>query len=149
MEKTFIKENAKELERLRRIVNNLSDEELDLHLFGDWTVSVALAHLAFWDQRCLVLIRKWQKNGISPSPVQVDDLNDTLVPFFLALPPRVSAKMAVSCAETIDRELEKLPDVFIIELEALKDVHRLNRHIHRKMHLDEIQAALELKRKRS
>jgi hypothetical protein len=146
LERTFVHENSGELKRMRGIINGLSDEELNLYLYAGWTISVALAHLAFWDQISLVLINKWRKSGISPSPIEIDIINDSLVPFFLALPPRISAKMAISCAEAIDSELEKLPDAFILELTALKDTHRLNRHIHRKMHLDEIEAALASKR---
>jgi hypothetical protein len=146
MERTFVQENARELKRMRAIINGLTDEELNLHLYAGWTISVALAHLAFWDQRSLVLIRKWRNSGISPSPIEIDVVNDSLVPLFLALPPRISAKMAVSCAEAIDSELEELPEAFILELTALKDTHRLNRHIHRKMHLDEIEATLASKR---
>jgi hypothetical protein len=146
MDRSFLEKNAKELERLRKIVHGLMEEELNLQLYKSWTISVALAHLAFWDQRSLVLMQKWKKSGITPSPIDIDTINDSLLPLFLAIPSKASANLAISCAESIDRELEETSEEFILKLEALKDNHRLNRYVHRKIHLDDIQAVLESNR---
>ncbi len=40
MDKPFIAENARELKRLRSIVQRLSHDELSLPLGTDWTISV-------------------------------------------------------------------------------------------------------------
>jgi hypothetical protein len=155
MERTYIAENKRERERLRKLVNVITDEELTLILYQEgWTIAVALAHLAFWDQRRLVLVRKWKQQGVSPSPGEVDALsdtivdmiNDTLVPFFLELPPRKAASMAVSIAEEIDRELENLSPEIADAITSLGDHHALNRSIHRKMHLDDIANQLKISR---
>jgi len=61
MDRPFLAENAQERERLRSLVGRLTDEELSLPLGNGWTVAVALAHLAFWDQRSLSLMRKWKR----------------------------------------------------------------------------------------
>jgi hypothetical protein len=53
MERPFVAENAKERERLRSLVERLTDKELSLPLGNGWTIAVALAHLSFWDQRIL------------------------------------------------------------------------------------------------
>jgi hypothetical protein len=58
----------------------------------------------------------------------------------------VAAQMAVSSADVIDRELEEISDELIRAIESLGDRFRLYRAIHRKMHLDEIEAALRSKR---
>src|SRR5271157_1644229 len=112
MERTYITENKRERERLRKLVNGMTDEELTLILYKEgWTIAVALAHLAFWDQRRLVTLRKWEKQGVSPTSIDDnlgDIINDSLVPFFLEIPPRKTADMAISTAEKIDRAMEKL-----------------------------------------
>jgi len=55
MKATHVEENTRERERLRFLVEGLTDEQLSTPLGTDWTIAVALAHLAFWDQRSLVL----------------------------------------------------------------------------------------------
>jgi len=143
----FVAENARERERLRKLVNELTDEELTLTLNVEgWTVAVALAHLAFWDERRQVLVRKWKKKGITPSPIEEDIVNDALVPLLLAIPPRKAANLSILTAEVLDRELEEASPDLIAAIEALGDSHALNRSIHRKMHLDEIEALLKAKR---
>ncbi|MFZ0931574.1 MAG: maleylpyruvate isomerase N-terminal domain-containing protein [Syntrophobacteraceae bacterium] len=143
MDRPFVAENARELERLRSLVKRLSDDELRLPLGNDWTISVVLAHLAFWDQRSLVLMRKWKTSGVEPSPIDVDVTNDSLTPTWLALHPRVAANLAVSTAEAIDSELAKSSPDLISEIESMGDKFRLYRSIHRKLHLDQIEEALQ------
>jgi len=43
MERPFVAENAKERERLRSLVERLTDKELSLPLGNGWTIAVALA----------------------------------------------------------------------------------------------------------
>jgi hypothetical protein len=50
MDRPFVVENTQERERLRTLVTRITDEELSLPLGEGWTIAVALAHLAFWDQ---------------------------------------------------------------------------------------------------
>jgi hypothetical protein len=64
MDRPFVAENTKERERLISLVGRLTDEELGLPLGDDWTIAVALAHLSFWDQRSLFLMRKWKNSGV-------------------------------------------------------------------------------------
>ena len=146
MGKSFVTKNASSRERLRKLVNEITDEELNLVIYKEgWTIAVVLAHLAFWDERRRVLIRKWKEKGVSASPFEEDIINDALVPFFLALPVREAANMAIHTAEALDHELEALSSDLITAIEILGDRHALNRAIHRKMHLDEIEALLKTK----
>jgi hypothetical protein len=150
MEQNWAAENKKERERLNKLVKGITDEELKLVIYKEgWTIAVALAHLAFWDRRRVVLMQKWQKQGVSPSPMNdemVDIINDTTLSFFLELPPRQAAEMTVSTAEQVDREIEKLAPESIEAIKALGDRHALNRSMHRKMHLDEIEKLLQASR---
>ena len=142
MDRDFVKENGKERERLRSLVAGITEEELSLPLGDDWTIAVALAHLAFWDQRSLLLMRKWQQSGVEPSPIDIDVTNDSLLPLLRAIPPRAAADLAVSSAEAIDRELQKASSDLIDSIESLGEKFRLYRSIHRKLHLDEIEVRL-------
>lgn len=147
MERPFVAENAKERERLRSLVEHLTDKELSLPLGDDWTIAVTLAHLSFWDQRILFLMRKWKKGGVEPSSIDIDVTNDSLLSLWLALPPRKAANLAISSAEAIDRELEEASSDFITEIEGLGENFRLYRSIHRKLHLDQIEEVLNSKNK--
>ena len=143
MDRSYAEENARERERLRRLVKGMSDEQLSLPLGNDWTVAVALAHLSFWDQRSLVLIRKWKKTGVvEPSPVDLEIINEALLPQWLSLPPRKAAGLAVSSAESVDRELEQTSIETIEKIFRVEDGSRLYRSIHRKMHLDQIETLI-------
>ncbi len=142
MERSFVAENAKELERLRSLVEKLADEELLFPIGNGWTIAVALAHLAFWDQLALFLLRKWKKDGVQPSSIDFDITNDALLSIWLAIPPRKAANLAVSSAEAIDHELEEASTELINDIVALGEPFRLYRSIHRKQHLDEIEEFL-------
>jgi hypothetical protein len=147
MDRPFVAENAKERKRLRSLVKRLTDEELNLPLGNGWTIAVALAHLSFWDQRILFLMRKWKKSGVEPAYIDIDVTNDSLLSQWLAIPPRKAANLAISSAEAIDRELEEASSDFIAEIEGLGEKFRLYRSIHRKPHLDEIEELLNNKEK--
>jgi len=148
MDRPFVSENEKERERLSSLVERLTDEELCQPLGDDWTIAVALAHLSFWDQRSLFLLRKWKKSGVVETTIMdIDVTNDSLLSTWLALPPRAAANLAVSSAEEIDRELEEATPDLITKIESLGEKFRLYRSIHRKLHLDEIEEILSKKDK--
>lgn len=144
MERSFVKENARERERLVSLVERLTDEELNLPIGDDWTVAIALAHLSFWDQRSLFIIRKWKKSGsVESSPIDIDVTNDSLLSLWRALGPRVAANLAVSSAQEVDRELEDTPSDLIAKIEGIGEKNRVYRSFHRKMHIDQIEELLE------
>ena len=139
MDRDFVTENKKERKRLKSLVDRLTDEELSLPLGDDWTIAIALAHLAFWDQRSLFLVRKWKKSGIvEPSPIDIDITNESLLSLWMAIPPRAAARLAVYSAEEMDRELEEASSDLIAKIESLGEKFRLYRSIHRKLHIDQI-----------
>jgi len=145
MDRPFVAENARERERLSSLVRRLTDEQLSLQLENGWTIAVALAHLAFWDQRSFVLMQKWKSKGVAPSPIDIDVTNDSLLPLLLALTPRAAANLAVSSAEAIDLELEESSSELISAIENLGEKFRLYRSEHRKLHLDHIDEFLKNK----
>ena len=148
MERPFVKENTAERGRLKRLAESLNDTELNIPLAAGWTIAVALVHLAFWDERAVIVTRKWRKEGVKGlSPIDTDAVNDALVPISLAIPPRAAANLALAAAEAIDSELEQAPDSLINAIAALGEPTRLNRAKHRKMHIDEILTVLNAKGK--
>ncbi len=142
LDQSYISENAAARERLAALVNRLNDQQLGHPLEAGWTVSAALAHLAFWDQRALILIEKWQKEGVGPSPIDVDIVNEVVRGLCLAIPPRAAANMALSAATAIDQAIERLSPEMIKEIETIGTTVHLNRVHHRRAHLDQIRAAL-------
>lgn len=142
MDRPFIIENDRELKRLRALVARVTDEALMLPMGEDWTVAVTLAHLAFWDERSLVLLRKWKAGGVAPSPIDVDVTNDCLLAQWRAIPPRTAAHLAVFSAQAVDRELAAASPELIQAIQDLGEDFRLFRSIHRKRHLDQIEAVL-------
>ena len=143
MDRPFIEENRRERERLRALVERLTEDQLNTPLGEDWTVAIALAHLSFWDQRSLTLIRKWKQTGVvEPSPIDVDITNEALLPLWRALAPRTAAELAVTSAEAVDRELEDTTDDMTTRIEREDEKWRVYRCRHRKMHLDQIEEQL-------
>jgi hypothetical protein len=143
MKRAYVEENSRERTRLRALVERLTDEELSTPLGNDWTIAIAFAHLAFWDQRSLKLIRKWKQTGVvEPSPIDIDVTNDTLLSLWRRLPPHQAADLAVECAEAVDQELEATSDDMIAEIVRVDDKWRVYRSLHRKMHLDQIEDLL-------
>ena len=154
MDRQYVDENNKSRARLRKLVGEITDEELKLVIYKEgWTIAVMLAHLAFWDHWSLLKMRQWKASGPVELPLGWDAINDALlpndalIPFLLEIPPRKAADMAAA-AEAIDRELEETAPEIIAGIERLRDETRLYRSIHRRMHLDEIEALLKNKRSR-
>jgi hypothetical protein len=144
-------ENNRWRERLVKLVGDITDNELKLVIYQEgWTIAAALAHLAFWDERRLAVVRDWRRKGVTASGMNDLDtkaINDALVPFFLSLPVRKAAELSIFAAQKVDKELENLPEDMLASIEATGDRHALNRGIHRQMHLDEIEVFLKEKRR--
>jgi hypothetical protein len=148
MDKTYIADNNRERERLIKLVNEITDKELELVIYKEgWTIAAMLGHLAFWDNYALALLKRWKRDGVKPSLHEWNEINDALLPLVLNIPPRKAAELAVASAKATDYEIEQSTPEFLKAVEALKEPFRLNRSIHRKMHLDEIEVFLKDKRK--
>src|SRR5436190_12388521 len=112
MDPELLVQNEIERDRLATLVAKLSDEDLAHDLGGGWTVGVALAHLAFWDERAALLLERYA-DGTPQHHIPdwyEDLLNETLEPQWQALPPRAAAEGAVAAAEHVTRALRVLED---------------------------------------
>jgi Mycothiol maleylpyruvate isomerase N-terminal domain len=144
MEREYVEENRRQSQRLRDLVDHISDAELNLPAGAGWTVATILAHLAVWDNRAAALVKRWQSSGqVEPSYIDVDAINDAVLPLCLALPPRAAAALALAAAEAIDHLLEEASDDLIQAIRQTKDTIRVDRGAHRREHLDQIEAILK------
>jgi hypothetical protein len=127
-------------ERLRRLVARLTDEQLATPLGGNWTVAVALAHMAFWDRRVVAQVERWERESRGPEPRdQIDSvvINDASLAQWRALSPRAAANEALAAAAAADEALERI-DPRVIEQIAQDGPFGLPRAVHRAEHLDQI-----------
>jgi len=141
-DRTFQAKNAQERERLKALVGRLSEADLRRPVGHGWTVADSLVHLAFWDLRASILMDRFERDGVTPSPADVDVVNEAVRALGQTIPPRAAATLAAEAAEQVDRRLEALPDRILEGLAAAGQPFNPTRHVHRAEHLDEIERAL-------
>jgi hypothetical protein len=143
----YSKENAESYQRLKSLVHRLTDTDLALSTDYGWTISALLAHLAFWDQRMVVILNRWKENGFDESPIDSMAVNDALKMICDALEPHSAAELSLLAAERIDAELNTLTPEFVKQIEDYIEANsvqfRMNRSLHRDGHLNDIEALLE------
>lgn len=142
LDPSYMQLNRASTERLRLLVKRLDETDL-LHPMPDgWTISVALAHIAFWDRRVLYALDLTEREGALVTP-QIDIIvNDVVLPLFAVIPPAAAARLALETAQTLDRRLEGFRQ------DRLEELHTFNkrwvvRALHRGEHLDDIDKALK------
>jgi Mycothiol maleylpyruvate isomerase N-terminal domain len=134
--------NRSESARLRRLVASLDDAGLRTRLPNGWTVADHLSHLAFWDRQRLGLLRRWAAGDLRTGAYDGDVFNDAMHPLLALIPPDRAAAAAVQAAEEIDALLLELSDDEIAAALARPHAPPLDRGVHRRHHLDRIEAAL-------
>jgi Mycothiol maleylpyruvate isomerase N-terminal domain len=143
-DRSYVAENDRERRRLEALVGKLDDAGLSRAMPAGWTVSSVLAHLAFWDQRIVVLSERLKHGApiFKENSNDVDWINDAAKPTQLALPPRRAATLAVDTARAADQAVATLPDELLARNAAAGSPIKLLRAEHRREHLDEIEQAL-------
>jgi len=145
-DRSYVTKNREQLERLRGLVDKLSDQELSRPMDAGWTVAAVLAHLAFWDYRIVTLLDQWNARGTPPSSIDerhVDWINDAGKPLCLALPPRVAARTAVEAALAADQRVAALTEAQLEANAKAGSPISVLRAEHRHEHLDEIEQKLK------
>ena len=137
--------NARELARMRRLVDGLDDTTLRMQVNEHWTVAGVLGHIAFWDARVLALAGKLDRGvPFSPSdtdPEDVDWINDASRPLIHAIDPAETARLALAIAEDTDRRVAELPADRLYPNDPESPIYAV-RADHRGEHLDDIERAL-------
>ena len=137
------KRNRASRDRLAAVIAQLGDRSIPLS--GGWTAAALLAHLAFWDGFGAARLEKYLRDR---APMELG--SDTLTEFinaaglaqWTATPIRAAAALATDAAATIDRLIEGLPKDAFDGIRAMNLPRLLDRSLHRKEHLDEIERAL-------
>jgi hypothetical protein len=138
----LIENNRSARERLAALVGRLSDADLARRLESGWSVAATLAHVAFWDLRAAILIDRWAREGLVPSPVDDDSLNDGMRPLLSAIPGRRAAELALEAAQEVDRKIEAAPPELVEAIGASGSDIDAARFEHRLEHVAEIERAL-------
>jgi hypothetical protein len=150
-DRPYIEENARELDRMRALVERLDADDLQRQVNEFWTVAGVLGHIAFWDGRALALSEKLERGLASGSehlfssddnePDEVDWINDATRPLIHAVPPRQLARLALDIAAETDARVAALPPEHLLprDIESPLNAFRAS---HRGEHLNDIDAAL-------
>ena len=145
VDRSYVAENDAQRARLKALLAR-SDADLARPMPAGWTVAGVLGHLAFWDQRVLVLFEQWEKTGQAPprsSQEDVDWINDATKPMLLAVPPRQAAQLALAIGEAADAKVAGLSEDLVERNAASETPINLLRAEHRREHLDEIEGVLK------
>jgi uncharacterized damage-inducible protein DinB len=139
----FAQENTASRQRLEALVRKLTDQDLARSTDYGWTIAALLAHIAFWDQRMLVILKRWKETGFDPSPIDSAAVNDALKVICHVLEPRAAIELCLSSAETLDAELASLTPDLLKQIEdhiaATSTQFRMNRSLHRNDHVKDIE----------
>lgn len=142
LDQAFVTRNQAATNRLRALVERLSDEELQQPVGDHWTVAITLAHLAFWDRRVLLGLDVVEREGKLNIPTIDISVNDLSLPLWAAIPPRAAADLAVEAAAALDERLAQFPSALLEELYT-HNQRWVERALHRNAHLDEVEAVLQ------
>ncbi|HXS25021.1 MAG TPA: DinB family protein [Gemmatimonadales bacterium] len=145
MDRSFVTENRRELDRMRALVSRLSDRQLGAMVNEYWSVAGILGHVAFWDGRALYLARRLERGepftASDNEPEDVDWINDSSRPLIEAIAPRALAELAMRIAQETDELVASLPDELLARLDETSPLNPVRAN-HRGEHLEEIEAAI-------
>jgi hypothetical protein len=141
MDTGYVERNQQSMERLRRLVERLSDEELLRELPDGWTIADTLAHLAFYDRRAAILLERFAREGVFASPYDFDTINEALPHLTRRIPPRAVAEEVIAAAEAADQAAALTPEALLPEIRSRNQV-KVDRSEHRENHLADIEAVL-------
>lgn len=142
---SYVQQNEQELERMRLLVERLTDDQLRTPVNEWWTVAGVLGHMAFWDARALYLVDKLERDvPFIPDDVEhdnVDWINDSTRALIHAIEPRAAAQLALRIASEIDARVAAMDPGKVWPNDETSMLNAF-RSEHRGEHLDEIEAAL-------
>ncbi len=133
--------NASERARLVALVVKLADEDLQRPVGHGWTVGATLAHLAYWEQRNLAALDAWEAGGTVTPTLDFDEINDQMLPEWLAASPADVQREAINAAAATDAKIDALAPELVQSILAVRP-RTIIRAMHRREHLDEIERAL-------
>ena len=144
-DKAFVKENEAARQELAELIARLDEPSLQCAVGSDWTVATLLCHLAFWDQRVLFLLGKWESGRLETSHLSaqsVDSINEAVKAISQAVPFPAAAKLALDSAAAVDGRVAGISDELCEQIAGAGFERGLRRSLHRREHLQKIKEAL-------
>ncbi len=142
MNADVVARNQESVRHLKELVAHLTDGDLARSVGDGWTVSTALAHLAYWDRRAAILLTRWQKQGITPDDSDSSVINEASAALWSAVPPRAAAQIAIDSADAANKAVAALSDDMAQQIMTGNAGVALKRFEHREEHIEQIQKAL-------
>lgn len=145
MDRGYVQRNDASRERLRALLDRLSDDDLRRRV-GEWTVAMTLAHLAFWDRfgelRWIETVASGRELPVAVGQPLTDLINDTTLDLWSrSLDAAGIRRFVLEAAEAFDAHVAALPDHLVEAVQAADQPRTLDRSIHRNGHLEPIEAA--------
>ena len=104
---SIFERNRASTQRIRDMAA-LSDADMQTRVGEHWTVSIVLAHLAFWDRRVLYVLERTEQDGKLFVPEVGIEVNDLSLPLWAAVPPKEAARIAIEASAALDARLEPM-----------------------------------------
>lgn len=136
--------NRESLQRLRILVAKLDDEAIARRIEDDWTVGTVLAHLAFWDESCVLRWEAFDREGafVGLDHAVIELINTANLPTWRALSGNAVRELLLQAAEAADARTENLSPHALAYVEETGRTFILDRASHRLEHLEQIEQAL-------
>ena len=138
---TYKEQNRASTERIRTLASRLTDDEMQTKVGEHWTVSIALAHLAWWDRRVMYVLDMTERDGKLFIPEIDVFVNDLSLPLWAVIPPREAARICIETSGMLDKQLEEYSPQLLEEI-LNYNKRWVIRALHRNEHLDEVDLAL-------
>jgi hypothetical protein len=142
MSEEYVEKNRTERERLEGLTANRAATEFARDMDHEWTVATKLLHLAFWDLYAAGLLRKWKRSGLTDSAYDTDALNEAVRVLSRAIRPEAAVALARAAAVEVDGEAADVAPELREAIERAGRSRSLERSLHRRAHLDQIEVAL-------
>ena len=142
VDKAILEANEEVTARLEALAGRLTDADLLRDLGGGWHVSVAFAHLAFWDRRVEYMLSRWKNDGVPHEELDDDVVNHALEFQLVALEPRTAVRLCIEAAKAADAAIAATPEAVANQVIAEDHAYLLNRSGHRGEHIEQIEAVL-------
>jgi len=143
--RSYVAANDAARHELSSFVARLTEEQLAQPVGEHWTVSIALAHLAFLDRLWCAKYDEWERTGVVELPdlslTTVGAMNDGMLPWWRSIAPSQATHEVLAAAGAVDRRAAALPQALVDAILAVRP-RTLLRAMHRRETLAEINRAL-------
>jgi hypothetical protein len=144
MDPDVVRKNAESRDRLLALVEHLDEQTLHRQVEAEWTIAALLAHVAFWDQICVVRWDAYDRRGsLADVPdTLIDFINAANLPTWRALSGRAAVDVLRQAMEETDARVARLPDTAVRNATSGGFSYMLDRTGHRDEHAAQITAFL-------